>query len=250
MRFLVHLVALALVLIGPFAGVRLAQGHVSAAVRDNNRYIKLLVFGDHVRLAYIIYFGEIPGQKLRRAMDRNGDGTISESEGQAFAHSWAERVASATVLRSGDRPLELRWESTDLGIDDRSASGGAFTLDLVAWLCVDPSDAYVELRDSLELPRPGETEVVPEESPGTEITRIALGGRTDQPLTFNGAENPLRDGLLLRWSAEDQTVSKRCRDRTSAGSSRQRSWGLILGAGGALLIALLGIAVVRRRKTH
>jgi hypothetical protein len=63
---------------------RPARAHVQPSVDDNNRYIKVQPFGDRIRLAYTVFFGEVPGAGMRPQIDTNHDKTISEAEAQAF----------------------------------------------------------------------------------------------------------------------------------------------------------------------
>src|SRR5439155_4694815 len=75
-----------------------ARAHVAPAVGDNNRYLKLTPLGDRVRLAYTVFYGEIPGAGLRGAIDVNHDGAIDDRESQAFGTRLAGEVAAALEI--------------------------------------------------------------------------------------------------------------------------------------------------------
>src|SRR5882672_9385245 len=75
-----------------------ARAHVAPSVDDNNRYIKLTPMGNRVRLAYTVFFGEIPGAEARRSIDTNRDGTITEAEAQVFGTRVSSDVAGALDL--------------------------------------------------------------------------------------------------------------------------------------------------------
>src|SRR5262245_49235308 len=81
-----------------------AAAHVAPSVGDNNRYLKLTPLGDRVRLAYTVFYGEVPGAELRKAIDANHDGAIDDAESQAFAVRTADEIAAALeVIVDGAR---------------------------------------------------------------------------------------------------------------------------------------------------
>src|SRR6476659_7409472 len=75
-----------------------ASAHVAPAVGDNNRYLKLTPLGDRVRLAYTVFYGEIPGAGMRGAIDANHDGAIDDRESQAFGARLAAEIARAVEV--------------------------------------------------------------------------------------------------------------------------------------------------------
>jgi hypothetical protein len=151
-----------------------ARAHVAPAVRENNRYIKLIPLGDQVRLAYTIYYGEIPGQAMRKSMDKDNDGTVSEEEAQVFSNQIAAHVADKLRVTVDDALLAVEWEQVYVGLESRSTSDGAFTVDLVAWLCLDRPKVRtahaVSLVDETNLDNPGEIGIRVDQSPGIRIT--------------------------------------------------------------------------------
>ncbi|MCX5744878.1 MAG: hypothetical protein NT062_20510 [Proteobacteria bacterium] len=95
---------------------RLATAHVAPSVDDNNRYLKLTPQGDRLRLAYTVFFGEVPGAGMRPAIDANHDRTISDAEAAAFGSKIAGEVASSIDLVIDQRPVKVTWETVAVGM--------------------------------------------------------------------------------------------------------------------------------------
>lgn len=159
-----------------------ADAHVAPAIGDNNRYLKLTPMGDRLRLAYTIFYGETPGRALRAAIDRNHDGAIDDRESEAFGERIARDVARAVVITVDGIPLRITWSQVALGLATPRADGGAFSIDLIAPLCLAaPRGKHaILLRDAYPLDRPGETEVAVEDSPGVAIASSRIGGAVDE----------------------------------------------------------------------
>lgn len=159
-----------------------ADAHVAPAIGDNNRYLKLTPMGDRLRLAYTIFYGETPGRTLRAAIDRNQDGAIDDRESQVYGERIARDVARAVVITVDGVPLPVTWSQVVLGLATPNVQAGAFSIDLVAQLCLAaPRGKHaILLRDAYPLDRPGETEVVLEDSPGVTIATSRIGGAIDE----------------------------------------------------------------------
>jgi nickel/cobalt transporter (NicO) family protein len=182
--------------------------HVAPSVDDNNRYIKLTPMGDRVRLAYTVFFGEIPGAEARRSIDTNRDGTISEEEAQVFGNKVAAEVAGGLDISVDGSSRRTVWADVVVGMGTQRTAGGAFAIDLIAYVCM-PSRGkhHLVLRDRFRVPRPGETEVKVEDSPGIAIERAHIGPADDasHDYRFVGPGGPLSDdGLELVYTASDK----------------------------------------------
>ena len=149
--------AIVLAIAVALGGAAPARAHVAPAVSGNNRYLKLTALGDRLRLAYTVFYGEAPGATLRRAIDRNHDGTIDDRETQAFGERIARDVARALIIAVDHIPQPVAWSQVVVGLGTPSATAGAFSIDLVAWLCLSsPRGKHaVLLRDAYPLDRPG-----------------------------------------------------------------------------------------------
>jgi hypothetical protein len=231
-----------------------AAAHVAPAIGDNNRYLKLTPLGDRIRLAYTVFYGEVPGAGMRQAIDANHDGTIDDAESQAFGGQLARDVAAAVVLTIDGAPQPVAWSQVVVGLGTPKVTAGAFSVDLVAWLClaVPRGKHAVLLRDHYPLARPGETEVVVEDSPGVAINASRIGGAEDEAHDYKlvGPSGALdTDGLELQFTAGDKaavTADAVCRGdapRLALPASA------IVGAGAAVAFVLAGaVALIQRRR--
>ncbi len=187
----------------------IAAAHVAPAVDDNNRYLKLTPLGDRVRIAYTVFFGEVPGATERKAIDANGDGQISEAEGHAFGVALAGKVAAGLEVTLDDVVRPIRWSTVDVGMGTQSVAAGAFSVDLVAYACfAHPLGRHrIVVRDRFAIARPGETEARLEDSPDIEIVHARVGKLDelshDYILAGPGA---LEDGFDVELVAGDRAV--------------------------------------------
>jgi hypothetical protein len=231
-----------------------AGAHVAPSVDDNNRYLKLTPLGDRVRLAYTIFFGEIPGASERRNIDTNHDGQISDDESHAFAAKLAGQVTAAVEVEVDGHPTPLGWTTIDVGMSTRDTAAGSFSIDLVAYPCLTtPRGAHtLRLRDKLALTRPGETEVKVEDSPGVTIERARIGPADDPSYDYKfvGAGGPLADdGLDLRFTAGPKapvTADNACAAAAPSGGSSKLPW--LVGGAGVLVLAGAGVWLALQRR--
>lgn len=225
-----------------------AQAHVAPSVKENNRYIKLTLLGDRVRLAYIIYIGEIPGQSARRRMDVNRDGKLSDAESAAFRDQWADRVREALAIELGGEHSPVSWDSVEIGLGTPLVTGGAMSIDLVDWLCLEGRARRLELRDRLVVPRPGESQLLVEESPGTEITSASIGDQEQSELTWTGASSRLANGARVEWNATADAVGGTGPCSAASASSATNWWPYLAGAAAIAIAILLLLARTRRKR--
>jgi hypothetical protein len=215
-----------------------ASAHVAPSVDDNNRYLKLTPLGDRVRLAYVIFYGELPGARLRPTLDADHDGAISEAEGQAFGAKVGAEVAAALDVSIDGAQQRLAWSSISVGLGSPGARGRH----------------ALRLFDRLRLPRPGELEVKIEDSPGVRIERAKVGDRSDPSgvFRFGGPGGALSDdGLELAFTAGDAALAPAdgaC--RAADGPRHGPPAGVIAGAAVALGCAGAAAVALRRRRRH
>jgi hypothetical protein len=186
----------------------LLSGHVAPSVDDNNRYLKLTPLGDRVRIAYTVFFGEIPGASERKNLDANHDGRIDEPEAQAFGHRIAADVAAALTVEIDGKVEPMSWTTIDVGLGTPEVAAGSFSIDLVAYPCLPTvrGKHRIVIHDRFRLPHPGETEAKVEDSPGVKIERAHVGPADDPSYDFRfaGPGGPIEDdGLEVIYVAGD-----------------------------------------------
>lgn len=233
-----------------------AAGHVAPATGDNNRYLKLTPLGDRVRLAYTVFYGEVPGAELRRTLDTSGDGAIDDAESRVLGERLARDIAGALVVTIDGAPRPVTWAQVVIGLGTPRVAAGAFSVDLVAWLCLTtPRGPHaVRLRDHYPIERPGETEVLVEDSPGVTIQATRIGGAVDEVHDYKlvGPSGALdTDGLELQFTAGDKAVV--APDAVCRGPERPIPMAVIIGAGAVVAFVLVGavalISRLRRRRS-
>jgi hypothetical protein len=265
-----------------------AGAHVAPSLDDNNRYLKLSLLGDRVRLAYTVFFGEVPGLAMRRTIDTDRDGQLSDAETDGFARKLADEVAGQLAVQLDGRDAAVTFSLVSFGSVTAavagSGSGGAFSVDLVATLCLQASREgrseaggeasgkangelvhRLTLRDRFHVPRPGETEVHLEDGPGISIGKAAIGehGAAERVFRFAGHVPALSEpGLQVEFRVAAGTAIPRagaCEAQAKArgglrqGAGREAGRGtrgkwLALGGALAALGVALGLRAWRRAR--
>ncbi len=238
------------VVAGCLAGGRaLAHAHVAPSEDVDNRYLKLTPMSDRVRIAYTIYIGHKPGAALRRHLDRDRDGLVGADEARGYGDAVAARIRPAVMATVDGRPAPIAWTVVDVGLGQPEVTAGAFSIDLIGWICTGGGEHRLLLRDTLALDRPGENELRLEELPGVRIGEHRLGGAPIEGFEarWNGAGGPLvTGGLDLAWTAGADAVRPADGRCHATGGHPPRRWSWLAG-GAALAIAAALIARWRAR---
>jgi hypothetical protein len=233
--------------------VTVLSGHVAPSVDDNNRYLKITPLRDGVRLAYTVFFGEIPGASERRAIDENRDGRIDEAEANRFAQKLGAQVAEAVDISVDGMSQRVHWDLVSAGMGSDAVAAGSFSIDLVAFACGSSATAHqVLLRDQFRIPRPGETEIKVEDSPGVTIPRAHVGPADDptHDFRFAGPGGPLSDdGLELDYAATDKTPSVPTGKCAAAAPAKPKNSRLgLIALAGAVVLATGALFAFRRMR--
>jgi hypothetical protein len=189
----------------------LALAHVAPAVDDNNKYFRLTPLGDRARLAYTVFFGEVPGAIARKSIDANGDGKISEAEAHAFGVALSGRVAAGLELTVDGAVRPIQWQTIDVGMGTPQVAAGSFSVDLVTYACFATPRGrhHIHVRDRFAIDRPGESEAMLEDSPGVDVLRARVGALDDpaHDYRFAGPDGPLADdGFDVELDATDRSI--------------------------------------------
>jgi hypothetical protein len=229
-----------------------AHAHVQASVDENNRYLKLTPMGDRVRLAYTIFLGERPGATLRRRLDRDRDGQLDDDEARAYGKEIAALVHPAVSVTLDGKAARIAWTTLDVGLGTPSVAAGAFSVDLVGWVCATGDSHRMVLVDTVELEKPGETEVRLEDAPGVIFGVRSIGGKAFDTLEtkWTGAGGPLTTGLDLAYSVDGaaaRPADGRCGDAGAENTNAPRYW---LWGVGILVVAVVAALGGRHLRKH
>jgi MYXO-CTERM domain-containing protein len=231
-----------------------AGAHVGPSVDDNNRYLKLTPLGDRVRLVYTVVYGENPGRIARRSIDTNRDGAIGSDEAQAFANQLAADVGHAVDVTVDGMQQPIYWAQIIPGMGTPVVDAGSFSVDLIAWICLPSVGGphQLQLRDQFRVPRPGETEIRVDDTPGVTIERAHVGrdDMSEHIYKFLGPGGALTDdGLDLAFTVDDRApvmADGACAVATTRGASRATIvLAIVLGTG---LTAAAALVLLRRRR--
>lgn len=232
-----------------------AAAHVVASPTFNNRYVKVTPAPDRVRVAYTIMLGDLPGNAARQALDVDGDGQLTDAEVEPWKRDLAARVLGGLTVRFDGEPAEVAWDEVVVGLGTPDVTAGAFSLDLIAWVCAPGGGGRHELDlwDRFALTPPGETEVKVEDQPGVtiDVARVGPEGGGGELISheakYMGHAAPLADGLRLVYTAPGAPLADGRCARAAAGSSRPPRWPFAVGSIAALVIAV-AITIRRRRR--
>lgn len=229
------------------------EAHVVVSPTLNNRYVKVTPAADRVRLAYTIVIGETPGRTARQALDKDGNGELTDDEIAPWKADVAERVRAGMEVHLDKAKLEVAWSEVVVGLGTPEVAAGSFSIDLIAWFCAPRGGARHELDlvDRFVLAPPGETEVKVESQPGVtiDVARVGPeGGGGDliqHERKFEGSAAPLAQGLRLVYNAAGAPLSDgKCPQRERPAEPMPR-WPFAVGAVAALVAA---VALRMRRK--
>ncbi len=228
------------------------DAHVAPSVDDNNRYLKVTPMRGGFRLAYTVFFGEIPGASERKLLDANRDGRIDEGEAKRFGDKLAGQVAASLELELGGKPQRVQWTVVDVGLGNTAVAAGSFSVDMIGYFC---APGRLKLKDQFRIPRPGETEVLVEDAPGVTVNVARIGPSADprRDWRFLGAGGPLSDdGLDVQWSAADTAPALpnggSCAVGGAGGSGSSRL-PFVLGGLVVVCAAVAGVIVRARRRS-
>jgi hypothetical protein len=239
------------------AAITLLAGHVAPSVDDNNRYLKITALGDRIRVAYTVFFGQIPGASERRKLDTNRDGRIDPHEARSFGERLAAELAASLEVELDGTTVPIRWHLVDVGLGTEAVTGGAFSVDAIASLCLPaPGHHRLRVHDRFRLPRPGETEVKVEDSPGVIVHHARIGAADDpgREYKFVGPGGPLSDeGLVVELTVRPDAPAagdRLCAGVARGGGPRARHAAIALAVAAALAGGVALILRARRRTRH
>lgn len=230
-----------------------AIAHVAPSVDDNNRYLKLTPQADRLRLAYTVFFGEVPGATLRPSLDTDRNGTITDAEADVYGARIAADVIGALEVSIDGHTQRFAWKQVSVGLGAPTVTnGGSFSIDMIAYVCLPSVGGKHEVRliDRFRVPKPGETEVRVEDSPGitVNVAKIAGSDALANDFKFVGPGGPLADeGLRVVFTAANSAPREGCAGAAPAKRSSGPPW-LALGIAGGVL-ATAGLAFVLRRRS-
>jgi hypothetical protein len=252
---LVALVTVAVWVATAVESVAPVYAHVAPSQNENNRYLKVTLLPDRVRVSFTVFFGERPGASERLRMDRDHDGQLAPAESQAFGESVRDDVAGHLRVRVDDVPVPASaWTLADVGLGMPSARGGSFSIDLLAYLPTRGAGAHaLAIDDGWNVPNPGESEVRIETSPGV---RVVAAHRVADPtgmlqLRYAFTGNPPPDGsraIRVDWLVDDSAAAQAAAETAAPPAPAPRSHRLLWLALAVCGVGAIALAWLARRR--
>ena len=108
-----------------FLGIGISHSH-PLGIFSVNRYTRIELAGDKIRLAYVMDVAEIPAIQEINRIDANRDGTMSAGECEDYAQEKIPQLQSLIHLTINSKELSLRVVSH--GIEFPEGQGGLKTV--------------------------------------------------------------------------------------------------------------------------
>jgi len=134
-----------------------------------NRYSRLDLYSDAVRILYILDMAEIPAFQEVPQIDTNGDGDFSQSENLTYLAPKSKEIAAHLGLTIDGSRYSLAVLSTTVGYPEGQAGLRTLRLTLVLDAPFSGSDAQLEYHDDNYTDRVGWKEVVVRPADGVEL---------------------------------------------------------------------------------
>jgi len=135
-----------------------------------NRYSRLELYSDAVRLRYVLDMAEIPTFQEMDAIDLDGDGEPSQMEGEAYLAVKAEQIVDNLELSVDGSPKGFELLAREISYPEGQAGLRTVRISLLLEAATGPSGATLEYRDGNYSDRIGWKEVVIGPGAGVELS--------------------------------------------------------------------------------
>lgn len=212
-----------------------------------NVYSGLVVEPGELRVSYVLDMAEIPAFQETPAIDDDGDGSISTSEGSAYASAKARELLAGVIATDGGRRVPLEVESSSVSFPPGQAGLSTLRLEAVFAGPVERT-TRIEFRDTNYPDRLGWREItavgaegqvvagssVPERSISSGLTAYPSSLLSEPPRVTDATLSAEPGASGAAPATEDGAAGDRAADGAFAGLA---TWtGL---SPGVLLVALL-----------
>lgn len=134
-----------------------------------NRYSRLELYSDAIRIRYVLDMAEIPTFQEMDAIDRDGDGRVSDAEKERYAEQKADEVLRSLHLSVDGSPVALDVLSHELAFPQGQGGLSTLRLSLLLSAPVSGSELGVSYRDDNYADRIGWKEIVVRAAGGVEL---------------------------------------------------------------------------------
>jgi hypothetical protein len=219
---------------------RAGRAHPEVSPQLVNRYLSLIVVGGRLEFFVTLLYGALPGAEARKALDRDGDGRISEAERQQGQAGWKRRAAELAILTVDGAPVSLSDATADVQLGPDSGVGPSpLVVEVYGAQPLPEGTRRLRLEPGWDPPRLGETELVVDLSPDWDLVASQRGPAAEEHLTRYKLDGP-------RKGSEDRSVTFVIKSTTAP---RRRSPMVPVAAVvGSLAAVGLVLELARRRR--
>lgn len=204
-----------------------AHAHLGHVILNAERYLKLDVSDQEVRVVVSLTLGASEGQRVLRAADADNDGRVSREEADAYLAQWGDGLREELPIHVGPSRVQASWEEAFLEPVGR-VRAVPVTVELVAHVPLGGGQERIQVEDRMV-----RREVY-------DRTDVAFRTRGAARLLASGAEDDPADVVRdLSYDAgfhPDGPVPIVARVETPVRAGRTRS---LLVAGAALAVLVL-----------
>lgn len=142
-----------------------------------NRYSRLDLYSDAIRLRYVLDMAEIPTFQEMAAIDQDGDGRVSDAENARYAAKKAEEVRSGLRLSVNGSSVDLDLLSEELSFPPGQGGLNTLRLTLLLEAPASGSQLSVDYRDDNYAERIGWKEIVVRPAQGVSLLESTAPSR-------------------------------------------------------------------------
>ncbi len=248
------------ILLGILCWTAPSLAHRAFAPRQVNRYAVLTVSSRKLGIEYLVYFGALPGMRIRARWDHDKDGTLTADEIRLGALALGRRLAASLVVQLDGKPLPTGSRlhtSWDLLTDTR-VRPSPLTLRLKGDYSLPDHTMHKLLfddkaADSKDTRPVGEIHVEVHQDPEVRLLECHTGTWASgirKKFSFMGRASSIEDRrIVVLWADLNRKGTMKTGKRTPAASRSNSAVAALLAVA---LLGLIGLATtwywLRRRQ--
>ncbi len=151
------------------------ESHPNHGPSLGERYFKLDVRDDRVRVVYGLTYAARHGGRVRGDADANGDGHLDESEAQSFGEGYRSKLSTSVSLRVDGQPEQLSWSTPFLGQVIGPLGPGIVAIEMTSEIELTPGAHTLVLDDRAEFTGIFRTTAMTSIAPEVELTKAGRG---------------------------------------------------------------------------
>jgi ABC-type nickel/cobalt efflux system permease component RcnA len=139
-----------------------------------NRYSRLELYADAVRVRYVLDMAEIPALQEMPSIDTNGDGDVSPSESDAYLRQRASEIADNLTLKLNGSDARVDILATDISFPEGQATLRTLRIGLLLQSPTSGATLSLEYDDANYKDRIGWKEVVLRPAEGVQVSHSTV----------------------------------------------------------------------------